>query len=120
MVGVSSASCQHDPLIQLGIVAVAVRARGKTAGMVETKYQGISSCGWTSRSLGSIERALGWGRQHFQQRHEPIGAELVQCAPADHRINRRNGYCLVCEADLWSAERRAEYVLDHDTEQAWA
>ena len=79
-------------------------------GATMIKYQGTTSCGWSSTSVGTEVQAAGWARRHIGNAHEPGGP--VPCAEGEtHVINKRTGFCLYCNHDAWPSDRRSRWTM---------
>lgn len=98
-------TCRALPLLRLDATEVRITRAAETV----TQYRGVSTCGWGSRSIGTMTQALSWARQHAATVHEQ--AKLEPCEEDQHVIHRRTGFCQFCEAEMWPEERRVSWTL---------
>lgn len=102
-------TCRALALLRLDATEVQVPRPGGGIGEQMTRYRGASSCGWASRSLGTLTQALSWARQHAAMVHPD--SKLEPCEEDQHVIHRRTGYCQFCDADLWPEDKRVAWAL---------
>lgn len=102
-------TCRALTALRLDATEVKVRRIDGGLDEIMTSYRGAASCGWASRSIGTMTQALSWARQHAASVHP--ATELEPCEQEQHVIGRRNGFCQFCEAEMWPEDRRTAWSL---------